>query len=242
MTAIRAQVEELGPWITGFDFEGEHYGGDYTTKKESRVSGFIARFGRCLQETGNRKSQVRILECGCLEGGHTVMLADAFPNAEVVAVDLREANLRKARFLASLYQLPNIRLFKEDLADPQLVWREDYDAIFCVGLLYHLRDPARFLFDAGKRTSFLWLWTVICDEIQVTQAEGKFRGRLLSETADHPLSGGEPQSFLPTLGSLLDMLWDAGFKEVRLLKKEMTTNNSGPCILLQAERKFAERT
>ena len=152
--------------------------------------------------------------------------------------DLRESNLRKARFLASLYQLPNIRWLKENFANPQLVWREDYDAIFCVGLLYHLRNPASLLSEAGKRTRFLWLWTVICSETDTILTEGKYRGRMLRETPDHPLSGEEPESFLPALGSLIDMLWDAGFKSVSLLEKGLTSNNNGPYILLQAERQL----
>lgn len=233
---VRAQVEELGPWITGFDFEGEHYGGNYITKDDGRVTNFITAFQSHAGRIADHQSRLRILECGCLEGGHTVRLADAFPKAEIIATDLREANLRKARFLASLYNVPNIRWLKENLADPQFVWGQQYDAIFCVGLLYHLRDPATFLAQAGKSTTFLWLWTVICDETESTRTEGKFRGRILRESVDHPLSGGELESFLPTLGSLIDMLWDAGFRSVRLLNKEMTTNNNGPCILLQAER------
>ena len=238
MSAIRAHVEELGPWITGFDFRGERYGGDYIPKEDSRVAGFIAAFRQCLERTGNRQPHLRILECGCLEGGHTVLLAQAFPNAEIIATDLRETNLRKARFLASLYQLANIRWIKEDLADPQLVWGEDYDAVFCVGLLYHLRDPAKFLSEIAKRTSFLWLWTVICAETEAVVTEGNYRGRMLPETPNHPLSGGERESFLPTLGSLADMLWHAGFRSVRLLDKGLTANDNGPYVLLQAEREL----
>jgi SAM-dependent methyltransferase len=238
MSAIRAQVEELGPWITGFDFEGKRYGGDYVPKEDKRVAGFIDGFRRWLEKTGDRKLQLRILECGCLEGGHTVLLAQAFPSAEIVATDLRETNLRKARFLASLYQLGNIRWIKENLANPQLVWREDYDAVFCVGLLYHLHDPAKFLFEAAKRTSFLWLWTVICAETEAVVTEGSYRGRMLPEMPGHPLSGWERDSFLPTLGSLTDMLWNAGFRSVHLLDKGLTANDNGPYILLQAERKL----
>jgi SAM-dependent methyltransferase len=238
VSAIRTQIEELGPWITGFDFRGERYGGDYIAKDDSRVAGFIAAFRRGLENTGDGKRRLRILECGCLEGGHTVLLAQAFPNAEIVATDLRETNLRKARFLASLHQLRNVRWIEENLANPQLVWREDYDAVFCVGLLYHLRDPAKFLSDVGKRTSFLWLWTVICAEAEVVVTERNHRGRMLAETLDHPLSGWERESFLPTLGSLTDMLWDAGFRSVHLLDKGLTANDNGPYILLQAEREL----
>jgi len=242
MSAIQAQVEELGPWITGFEFRGERYGGKYEPKQDSRVVGFIDRFRSRLQKADIGASQLRIMECGCLEGYHTVLLAEAFPNAEIVATDVRENNLQRARFLASLYKLRNIRWINENLANPKVVWGDDYDAIFCVGLLYHLRDPAKFLFEAATRTSFLWLWTVICAETEAVINEGRYRGRILAEKPSHPLSGWERESFLPTLGSLADMLWDAGFRSICLLDKGLTANNNGPFILLQAERELSRTT
>jgi Methyltransferase domain len=240
MSSIRAQVEELGPWITGFDWEGVRYGGDYFPENDSRVVGFIdaLRERRTYSPAGS--PPLRILECGCLEGAHTIMLAKAFPQAEIVAVDLRETNLRKARFLASLYGVTNIRWVQEDLSSPRSSFAESYDAIFCVGLLYHLRDPAMFLARAARATTFLWLWTVICAETETTVTEGAFRGRMLDEAPGHPLTGAAPQSFLPTLGSLVDMLWGAGFRSAGLLARGITTNNNGPCVLLQAGHGSAE--
>ncbi len=55
------------------------------------------------------------------------------------------------------------------------------------------------------------------------------------ETA-HPLSAVRTESYLPTLGSLADFLWEAGYTRVDLLKKEMTANGNGPAILLCASR------
>ena len=109
MSSIRAQVEELGSWITGFEFEGTRYGGDYFPNDDSRVLRFVDAFRQWLRELPDRRRALRILECGCLEGGHTALLAKAFPEAEIVATDLREENLRKARFLVSLYGLNNVR-------------------------------------------------------------------------------------------------------------------------------------
>jgi len=236
MSSIRAQVEELGSWITGFEFEGTRYGGDYFPNDDSRVLRFVDAFRQWLRELPDRRRALRILECGCLEGGHTALLAKAFPEAEIVATDLCEENLRKARFLVSLYGLHNVRWLQDDFSSPHTVFCQEYDAIFCVGLLYHLRDPANFLKRTAQLTNFLWLWTVICAEAEASITEAEFRGRMLGETPDHPLSGAQPQSFLPTLGSLTDMLFASGFKTVRLLQKEMTSNNNGPCILLQADR------
>ncbi|MGI9115692.1 MAG: class I SAM-dependent methyltransferase [Chthoniobacterales bacterium] len=230
MSSIRSQVEALGPWITGFEWEGVRYGGDYFPENDSRVM----RFVEALRARG--EPLARILECGCLEGAHTVMLARAFPNAKIVAVDLREENLRKARFLLSLHNVGNARFLQDDLANPRRSFGQNYDAIFCVGLLYHLRDPARFIARAAEATRFLWIWTVICAEAEATVTEGSFRGRMLDEPPGHPLTGAAPQSFLPTVGSLADMLFESGFSKVQLLNKELTTNNNGPCILLQVER------
>jgi len=36
-----AQFEALGPWITGFEFKGTRYGGQYRADTESRVLRFI---------------------------------------------------------------------------------------------------------------------------------------------------------------------------------------------------------
>src|SRR5437762_9322472 len=77
MSSIRAQVEELGSWITGFEFEGTRYGGDYFPNDDSRVLRFVDAFRQWLRELPDRRRALRILECGCLEGGHTALLAKA---------------------------------------------------------------------------------------------------------------------------------------------------------------------
>jgi trans-aconitate methyltransferase len=46
-------------------------------------------------------NSLRILECDCLEGGHTSVLAQAFPEVEITAVDVRETSLEKAKFILS---------------------------------------------------------------------------------------------------------------------------------------------
>lgn len=64
---------------------------------------------------------------------------------QVTAVEIREDSIRKAKFLHSLRKITNVWYLRDDLDNPQFVSAETYDVIFCVGLLYHLRDPARFL-------------------------------------------------------------------------------------------------
>jgi protein-L-isoaspartate O-methyltransferase len=179
---------------------------------------------------------LRILECGCLEGGHTRVLAQAFPEATITAVDVRETSLQKARYILSSSGIANVRLTKENLNEPSAALTQQYDAIFCVGLLYHLRQPAQFLVRAAQATGFLWLSTIVCAEPEATLVEDDYRGRFFGEAIEHPLSGVNPQSFQPTIGSLADMLWAAGFNEILLLEKSITPDGNGPAVLLKAQR------
>jgi 2-polyprenyl-3-methyl-5-hydroxy-6-metoxy-1,4-benzoquinol methylase len=130
-----------------------------------------------------------IFQCGCLEGGHTRVLGEAFPEATIAAVDVRETSLQKAKFILSSSGITNVRLTKENLNEPSAAFTQQYDAIFCVGLLYHLRDPAAFLTRAAQATGFLWLSTIICAEPEATIVEGDYRGRFFGEAVEHPLSG-----------------------------------------------------
>ena len=206
-----AQFEALGPWITGFDFGGNHYGGQYRAGTDSRVLRFISTFRERLAASNRGRDQpLCILQCGCLEGGHTRVLAEAFPKATITAVDVRETSLQKAKFILSSSGITNVRLTKENLNEPSAAFTQQYDAIFCVGLLYHLRQPAQFLARAAQAAGFLWLSTIICAETEVTVVQDDYRGRFFGEAIEHPLSGVNPQSFQPTIGSLADMLWAGG--------------------------------
>jgi hypothetical protein len=82
----------------------------------------------------------------------------------------------------------------------------------------------------------LWLSTIICAEPEATVVENDYRGRFFGEAIEHPLSGVNPQSFQPTIGSLADMLWAAGFTEILLLEKSITPDGNGPAVLLKAVR------
>ena len=236
MSSIREQIESFGTWITRFDVEGVESGGTYDPSSDQRVCRFIAELRMYKLQSSNGDRPLRILECGSFEGAQTAMLAQAFPHAQIIAVDVREDSIRKAKFLHSLRTITNIQYLQDDLDNPQFVFAETYDVIFCVGLLYHLRDPARFLARACAAAPFLWVWSLVCTEAEAVVSENGYRGRMLVETPDHPLSGIGSKSFIPTISSLADMLWNAGYQTIELLEKVMTTNGNGPALLLQAQR------
>src|SRR5437588_8610735 len=52
-----AQFEALGPWITGFEFGGNHYGGQYRADIDSRVLRFISTFRERLAASNRGRDQ-----------------------------------------------------------------------------------------------------------------------------------------------------------------------------------------
>jgi hypothetical protein len=221
----------LGEWFTAFTFNGKNYGtSDYFAERDSRMWPFIRR----IKASGREPSA--ILECGCLEGGHTTILSREFPAAHIRAVDARPENLAKARLLAELRGCRNIEFLQDDLDEPRAAFDRNYDAVFCVGLLYHLRWAGRFLDSACRVSPLLWLQTHYCPEGDASAAPDRPRGRVHPELTSHPLSGVRPESVFPTLEALIELLWAAGYTGIELVGREYTPNGAGPAILLCATR------
>jgi 2-polyprenyl-3-methyl-5-hydroxy-6-metoxy-1,4-benzoquinol methylase len=87
------------------------------------------------------KTQLRIADLGCLEGGYTVEFARLGLNA--LGLDVRELNIEACRYVQSKVNLPNLEFVRDD------VWNiaayGTFDAVFCCGLFYHLDRPREFL-------------------------------------------------------------------------------------------------
>jgi hypothetical protein len=87
------------------------------------------------------RSQVRVADLGCLEGGFAVEFARM--GFKVLGLEVRESNMAACRFVKDHVNLPNLEFVRDDawnIADHGV-----FDAVFCCGLLYHLDQPRRFL-------------------------------------------------------------------------------------------------
>jgi hypothetical protein len=89
MSSIREQIESFGTWITRFDFEGVESGGTYDPTNDQRVGRFVTELRTFTAQSSNADCPLRILECGSFEGAQTAMLAQAFPHAQITAVEVR---------------------------------------------------------------------------------------------------------------------------------------------------------
>lgn len=84
----------------------------------------------------------RAIDIACHEGwfGHRLLEWGA---AEVVAVDIREVNVRRARLLRDHYGIPADRLHIEqgDVYDLGPDALGEFDVVLMLGLIYHLENP-----------------------------------------------------------------------------------------------------
>lgn len=203
---LGARFDEVGPWFTEYVIDGRRYGGVNSYAGDERVPTFFEWAG----------TVPRILELGSFEGAHTFQLAAGDGVEEVVGLEGREANLRRARFVLDIFENPKVRFEQVDVGDPASRLEEFFpvDAVFCAGLLYHLPDPWVLLRRLSAGTPKLFLDTHHAAEAD-TEAGG-YRGKWWQEggLAD-PLSGLSPRSFWPTVDELVRMCADCGFSVAR---------------------------
>ena len=93
----------------------------------------------------------RALDLGCLEGGFTVELARA--GFDALGVEGRASNVAICRALATHLAWPNLRFEHRDVKALEPAVHGRFDAVLCLGLLYHLDDPAGFLALLGRLTT-----------------------------------------------------------------------------------------
>jgi 2-polyprenyl-3-methyl-5-hydroxy-6-metoxy-1,4-benzoquinol methylase len=171
------------------------------------------------------KSQIRIADLGCLEGGYSVEIARM--GFQVLGLEVRESNLVACRYVKEHTDLPNLVFVKDDAWN--LAKHGPFDAVFCCGLLYHLDRPKRFLQLLSAVTSRL---LILQTHFATEQLNPKFplsaltenesmEGRWYTEYADSVAhqnrenakwaSWDNPRSFWPKRDHLLQAIQDAGF-------------------------------
>lgn len=229
---LAAEFARRGPWVTRFVIDGQAHGGDYDAASDRR----LVQLRECFPHAR------RLLELGCLEGGHTFALAARPEVACVVAVEGRAANLDRARFVqarlggraASQVRFVHANVERADLA---ALSREagGLDAVLCLGVLYHLPRPWELLAAMRRAAPATLLWTHVADDARAHSRRGGYLGRLYPEWRFlwEPLSGLSPWSFWPTRSELLRMLRDAGYQRTEVLHDD-PTHAHGPAVTVAA--------
>lgn len=226
---VAAAFAEHGKWISRFVIDGVEYGGSFDAINDPRLELFFATFA----------GVGTILELGSLEGGHTIGLARKQGVKRVLGLEGRKTNLARARVAARLLKARHVAFAEADLENAELAAFGKFDAIYCCGILYHLPEPWKLLQQCTAVSPRLFLWTHYSHEDEADVTSGGYKGRLQPEGGlDEPLSGLSPQSFWPTIGSLVNMLTAAGFPVLHILSND-PTQSDGPAITIAA---FADGT
>jgi SAM-dependent methyltransferase len=226
-TNLRREFDRRKPWVTKFSIGGEEFGGRYDAAADLRLRWFQQHFPEARS----------ILELGSLEGGHSFAMA-SWPQVEqVVAVEGRAANLRRARFVQSVVGQEKVRFVQANLETVDLSSLGDFDAVVCMGLLYHLPQPWRLLERIGRVSRGVLLWTHYCEEARAKVTREHYRGRMYREWlfAFEALSGLSSASFWPTRDGLLRMLADSGFTRTDVIEDD-PGHKHGPAITVAGHR------
>jgi SAM-dependent methyltransferase len=98
-----------------------------------------SRFPRALWRAGERR-HLDILVAGCGTGQESIEIAQTFPQARVLAVDLSLASLGYAARKAHELLLVNVEHAQADILQLGKLGRT-FDVVSSVGVLHHLADP-----------------------------------------------------------------------------------------------------
>jgi hypothetical protein len=221
---LAEEFAKLGPWIYQFQIGERTYGGGISAVGDERLE----RFFRYVPNVET------ILELGSLEGAHSFILAQHPGVKRVVALEGREANLRKARFIQELLRIDHVEFAQANLEHADLRGFGEFDAAFCCGLLYHLPEPWRLIEQLSAIAPVLFLWTQYAAENEARDLGNGLRGKTHVEGgADEPLSGMSATATWLTLDSLRDLLVRSGYGNVEVIYDDHGHAN-GPAVTIGA--------
>lgn len=221
---LELEFAKLGPWVFQFRIDGQDYGGPMSVAGDSRVEQFF-RFA---------PEAATILELGSLEGAHTFQLAQRPGVRRVLALEGREFNLRKARFVQELLHIPNAEFVQGNLESSDLAAFGKFDAVFCSGLIYHLPEPWKLISQLPAVAPNLFIWTHYAPDEDAEIVFDGLRGKIYHEGgATDPLSGMSATSTWLTLDSLITALTKSGYTSVQVIDSYLA-HVKGPTVTIGA--------
>lgn len=153
------------------------------------------------------RDEVRVADLGCLEGGYTAAFAQA--GYDATGFEVRLDNYLCCQLIGNQLALPNLRYVQADVRDIA-AGPDEWDAVFCCGLLYHLDNPVTFLHQLGKVTRRLLIVQTHYSTRPNTVHEAH-RGHWYEEIPSRWSSWQNPRSFWLTRKDLLAVMRNTGF-------------------------------
>jgi len=187
----------------------------------------------------------RVLELGPLEG-HLSVLLEKMGVRENIAIEARAENLRKCNRIKEKYGLEHTTFLQQDLErlysgqeKPQ--FQGPFELVFCLGVLYHVPDPAKALAWFRSQASALFLGTHYLEPNQRSDSDATYHSNGKTyRVREHreggladPISGMSPMSVILYEEDLLSLLREVGYSRISVLGKDL--QNASPHITILAE-------
>jgi SAM-dependent methyltransferase len=205
------QVRLLGPWYVPFRLGHDVSTIDITSKiGRENVEGYLFRRdlinATVAEVLGEDFSESTVLDIGCNSGFFSLDLA-ARGAKHVDGVDLREANIERARFVAEHFGIENTE-FRVSDAD-EIASGRQWDVVLNLGLLYHVVNPLQLI----QQTFDLCSKFAIIDTVVHFEPISAY---ILFGDKDnqHLTEGREEWEFHPTYRAAIETIRYAGFSEV----------------------------
>jgi tRNA (mo5U34)-methyltransferase len=215
----RPEIESLAPWFhnlhlpDGAQTAPDHPLGDFPTVKWRQIAPFVP----------DDLTGWRVLDVGCNAGFYSFELARR--GAEVTGLDIDAHYLRQARWAARQYGLEARIEFREGSVYELARGGEQFDLVWFLGVLYHLRHPLLALDILRKLTRRrLVLQTLTMpgnDTLQPPASIGLFERSWLTcpgwpwmAFIEHSLAGDPTNWWAPNHACVEAMVRSAGFSIV----------------------------
>lgn len=202
-----------------------HLGDGKYTREPAMHDGRLPRLVQMAADlVGKPLSQCRVLDLACLEGHYA--LEFGLHGAEVVGMEIRDANLAKAEFTRRALGLNNVRFVQDDVRNLSEEKHGRFDIVLCYGILYHLDVPFALdfvhnIYAVCDRVAIFESFVSTKDEVAVEFRNKQYWGRFYREhdegadtktkESDLFASIDNVRSFWLTLPSLLNLITEAGF-------------------------------
>ncbi|MDQ1266684.1 MAG: hypothetical protein QG635_1836 [Bacteroidota bacterium] len=106
----------------------------------SKITGDEFKLRRIIQNISDFSkkpfNELKIFDLACLEGLYAIECARL--GAETVALDIRQKNLDKIKFVKELLGLDKLFYVKDDIRNISLKKYGCFDVVLCLGIFYHL--------------------------------------------------------------------------------------------------------
>lgn len=161
------------------------------------------------ENAGKPIAALRILDLACLEGMYSIEFARF--GAEVVGIEVRELNLRKARFAKKALGLRNVEFIQDDVRNISHHTYGEFDVVLMTGILYHI--------DQVDQLPFLKAASGMCKNLMYVDTHVALTPDREFMADGMSFTGTEWQEFAPsaTLAERKKMLW-ASFENPKSFK------------------------